>query len=55
MEKEQRLSKRHYLISNLEKIIEDSIYYRNFNKYMKESKKISIGQNTEKNIEAKIK
>jgi hypothetical protein len=55
MEKEQRLSKRHYLISNLEKIIEDSIYYRNYNKYMNESKKISIGPITEKNIEAKIK
>lgn len=55
MEKEQRLTKRHYLISNLEKIIEDSVYFRNYNKYMIKSKKISIGPISESNIKAKIK
>jgi len=55
MEKEERLSKRHYLISNLEKIIEDSIYFRNFNKYMNEKTKIELGPISEQTIKGKIK
>lgn len=55
MEKEQRLSRRHYLISNLEKIIEDSVYFRNYNKFMNEGSKITLGPITEIVIKAKLK
>jgi hypothetical protein len=55
MEKEERLTKRNYLISNLEKIIEDSIYFRSYNKYMDQSIKISIGPITKDEIKVKIK
>lgn len=55
MEKEQRLSRRHYLISNLEKIIEDSIYFRTYNKYMNEKSKIILGPITETVIKVKLK
>lgn len=42
MDKEDRIQKRYYILSSLEKIIEDSIYYRNNNKYMDESRKYVI-------------
>jgi|LauGreDrversion4_2_1035121.scaffolds.fasta_scaffold00005_130 hypothetical protein len=38
-----RINKRAIIISRLEKIIEDSVYYRNFSSEMNDEKKIIIG------------
>jgi hypothetical protein len=54
MEKEERIKKRHFLISNLEKIIEDSVYFRSNNKFMKESSKFVVGHISEKECKCKI-
>jgi hypothetical protein len=50
-----RINRRLYLISNLEKIIEDSIYYRSFSSEMNESKKIIIGNFKDDSAKAEIK
>ena len=42
MNLEQRIKKRYFLIKNLEKIIADSIYYRNNSKSIVDSDKIII-------------
>lgn len=34
MEIDQRIKRRYFLIKNIEKIIEESIYYRNNNKFI---------------------
>jgi len=38
-----RINKRAIIISQLDKIIEDSVYYRNFSSEMNDEKKIVIG------------
>jgi len=54
MDKNDRIGRRHYLISNIEKIIEDSIYYRTNNKFMNQESKVIIGCIEEKEIKKKI-
>jgi hypothetical protein len=49
-----RINRRFYLISNIEKIIEDSVYYRNFSSEMDQSKKIIIGNFNEDSGKGKI-
>ncbi len=54
MDKNDRIGRRHYLISNIEKIIEDSIYFRTNNKFMNQKLKVIIGHIEEKEIKKKI-
>jgi len=49
-----RINRRFYLSSNIEKIIEDSVYYRSFSSEMNESKKIIIGNFNEDSGKGKI-
>jgi len=45
---EDRISKRYYLLSNLESIIQESVYYRSFSEDMKTDKKVvySFGEDS---------
>lgn len=47
---EDRISKRYYLLSNLESIIQESVYYRSFSDDMKTTKKVlySFGKDSGK-------
>jgi len=53
VELEQRIKRRYFLIKNIEKIIQESIYYRNNNKFIDRSTKQIIGN--VKNLENKKK
>lgn len=54
MDKDDRIGRRHYLISNIEKIIEDSIYFRTNNKFMNQQSKVIIGHVEQKELKKKI-
>lgn len=54
MEKEQRINNRYYLLSNIENIINDSIYYRNNSKFMNSESKFIIGSIQDKELKKKI-
>ena len=43
MDLEKRIKKRYFLIKNIEKIIAESVYYRNNSKNMAQENKIVIG------------
>lgn len=43
MDLEQRIKKRYFLIKNIDKIIAESVYYRNNSKNIVESDKVVIG------------
>jgi hypothetical protein len=51
MDLEKRIKKRYFLIKNIEKIIAESVYYRNNSKNMAQENKIVIGNIS--NVESK--
>jgi hypothetical protein len=54
MDKDDRIVRRYYLLSNIESIINDSIYFRNNSKYMNTSSRVNIGSIEEKELKKKI-
>lgn len=50
---EDRISKRIYILSNLENIIEESSYYRSYSEFFK-GEKISLGNINNSEIKCKI-
>lgn len=54
MDLEQRLKKRHKIISNIEFYIKESVYYRNNNCFFEDDKKIIVCNVKQENNKSKI-
>jgi putative lipase involved disintegration of autophagic bodies len=54
MDLQQRIKRRYFLLSYLDKMIEESIYYRNNNFQMNQDQKIVIANITDANFKTKI-